>query len=283
MPELPEVETIARRLRATIPGKRIGEVCLSGKSLRRPMPAALAARLQGRLIRGIERRGKYLILEMDPHAFWLIHLGMSGRLFISSRPAERPTHTHATIRFTDGSEMQYRDPRRFGLMDLSEAASLSALPEIQRLGRDPLSSGFRAAWLAAELAQSRREIKAFLLDQGKIAGLGNIYVCEALFQARLHPQRRCHTVTREEAAALARAIRAILRSAIENHGTTFSDFVDADGEPGAHQDFLRVFQREGERCYRCRAFILRVRQGNRSSYYCPGCQDARPGAMRKKG
>jgi formamidopyrimidine-DNA glycosylase len=104
-----------------------------------------------------------------------------------------------------------------------------------------------------------------------------------LFHARLHPQRRCHTVTRKEAAALARAIRAILRAAIENHGTTFSDFADADGEPGTHQDFLQVFQREGKRCRRCRASILRVRQGNRSSYYCPGCQDVGPGAMRKKG
>ncbi len=283
MPELPEVETIARTLRQRIVGKCIAEVCLSGKALRRPMPGDLASRLQGGTIRSIHRRGKYLILEMEPHAFWLIHLGMSGRLYYLPRPAARPRHTHAAIRFTDGGELQFCDPRRFGLMDVYGISRLDALPEVRLLGKDPLSRGFVSNWLVEALAQSRREIKSFLLDQRKIAGLGNIYVCEAMFRARVHPGRRCHTLTRREAAALARAIRAVLRTAIQNRGTSFSDYIDADGEPGAHQDFLHVFQREGERCRRCSATIVRMRQANRSTYYCPRCQDGRTGSEGKRG
>lgn len=274
MPELPEVETIARKLRKTIGGKCIAEVSLSGKTLRRPVPVDFVSRLRGRTIRAVHRRGKYLIVEMDPRAFWLIHLGMSGRLFYSPSPVERPRHTHATIRFADGGELQYRDPRRFGLLAVSEIPRLAALPEIRRLGKDPLSSGFTSRWLWLELAQSRREIKSFLLDQRKIAGLGNIYVCEAMFRAHLNPTRRSNTVARREAAALTRAIREVLRAAIRHRGTSFSDFIDSDGKPGEHQDFLHVFQREGERCRRCGATIRRARQRNRSTYFCPRCQRA---------
>ncbi len=282
MPELPEVETIVRRLRLEIIGKRIAEVSLSGKSLRRPMPGDIAARLRGKTIRSVRRRGKYMILEMEPHAFWLIHLGMSGRLFSSAGPLAGGKHTHATIRFDDGWELQYRDPRRFGLMDVAEGRELSSFSEIRNLGKDPLGPEFDRHWLSAELAQTRRDLKSFLLDQRKIAGLGNIYVCEALFGARLHPARRCNTVTTREAAALTRSVRAVLAAAIVKRGTSFSDYVDTDGSPGGYQEFLRVFYREGERCRRCRSSIRRMRQGNRSSYFCPACQLKRPDHNRKK-
>ena len=142
MPEMPEVETIARKLRRSIAGKQIAGVYLSGKTLRRPMPRDFAVLLKGRTIRSIHRRGKYLILEMEPHAFWLIHLGMSGRLVYGRKPAERSGHTHASVLFTDGGELQFRDPRRFGLMDFYQTASLETLPDIQRLGKDPLGSEF---------------------------------------------------------------------------------------------------------------------------------------------
>lgn len=283
MPELPEVETIARKLRKTIVGKRIDEVCLSGKTLRRPVPADFVSQLQGRTIRAVYRRGKYLIVEMEPRAFWLIHLGMSGRLLYSAGPIERPRHTHAAVRFADGGELQYRDPRRFGLLDVHEILGLAALPEIRCLGKDPLSSGFTSYWLWLELAQSRRDIKSFLLDQRKVAGLGNIYVCEAMFRARLHPMRRSNTVTRREAAGLTRAIREVLQAAIHHRGTSFSDFIDSDGKPGENQDFLHVFQREGEKCRRCAATIRRVRQGNRSTYFCPRCQGGMAGERTKEG
>jgi formamidopyrimidine-DNA glycosylase len=283
MPELPEVETIARKLRKSISGKCIAEVYLSGKALRRPMPGDLAFLLRGRTIRSIHRRGKYLILEVEPRAFWLIHLGMSGRLFYAPEPAERPGHTHASVQFTDGGELQFCDPRRFGLMDFYQVSNLEALPEVQRLGKDPLGAGFDSDWLWPELAQSKRDLKSFLLDQQKIAGLGNIYVCEAMFRARVHPARRCNSVTRREGAALTHSIREVLQAAIRNRGTSFSDFMDSDRQLGAHQDFLQVFQREGEKCHRCRATIARMKQGNRSTYFCPRCQASRLGRKGKKG
>ena len=272
MPEMPEVETIARKLRRTIIGKRVLEVHLSGFPLRRPIPDTFAATLHGRTIRRIHRRGKYLIAEMEPHAFWLIHLGMSGRIFYFRRAGESAGHTHATIRFTDSTELQYRDHRRFGLLTVYEAADLGEIPELRALGCDPLGDGFNGKWLWLRLKQSRQQIKSFLLDQRRIAGLGNIYVLEALFHARLRPTRRCHTISRKDAAALARAIEKVLQHAIRNRGTSFSDFMDSDGELGGYQNHLSVFQRKGKSCLRCGSVIRRVVQGNRSSYFCPGCQ-----------
>jgi formamidopyrimidine-DNA glycosylase len=282
MPELPEVETIARKLRSDLTGKRVAAVILSGKSLRRPLPADFAARLVNRTIRAIHRRGKYLIVEMRPHAFWLIHLGMSGRLSYRSGTAKRPRHTHATICFAGGGELQYFDPRRFGLMDLHETPGLEELPEVRQLGKDPLTSKIAASWLRQELVRTRRDIKSFLLDQHRIAGVGNIYASEVLFRARLHPLRRCNTLSPAEAAALARVTREVLQAALDHRGTSFSDFRDSDGAPGEHQDFLQVFQREGEKCRRCFAIIRRLRQGNRSTYYCPCCQKKVPGGTRKR-
>jgi len=272
MPEMPEVETIARALRKAIIGKCVSRVELSGLSLRRPIADTLETALSGRTVRRIHRRGKYLIAEMDPVAFWLIHLGMSGRILYHPQTAERARHTHAAVRFTDASELHYRDHRRFGLMAAYEVPRLGDIPEVRGLGLDPLEPGFDAVWLHRELRKSRQAIKSFLLDQRKIAGLGNIYVCEALFQARVRPQRRCCTITRHEAAALVHAIVRVLRQAIRNRGTSFSDFLDSDGNLGVQQNYLRVFQRAGQKCRRCRSVIRRLHQGNRSSFFCPGCQ-----------
>ena len=273
MPEMPEVETIARRLRKTIIGKRISEVLLSGLPLRRPILPAFDMKLRNRTIRKVHRRGKYLIIELDPHAFWLIHLGMSGRLFYGLAGGEAAKHTHAAFRFGDTTELQYRDHRRFGLLAAYEVSRLAQIPELRGLGIDPLSSSFSAEWLWSLLRESRQEIKSFLLDQRKIAGLGNIYACETLFLARINPERRCFALRKDEAGRLVLAIRRILREAIRHRGTSFSDFIDLEGTPGSHQDFLHVFQREGEMCSRCNAArIERLRQGNRSSFFCPRCQ-----------
>jgi formamidopyrimidine-DNA glycosylase len=272
MPEMPEVETIARKLRRTIVGKLVKEVRLSGFSLRRPVADTFAATLTGRSVRRVHRRGKYIIAELRPHAFWVIHLGMSGRICYFRGAPETVRHTHAIIRFADSTELQYRDHRRFGLLAAYEVARLGDIPELKGLGYDPLGSGFTGDWLWRELSKSRQEIKSFLLDQRKIAGIGNIYACEALFRARLSPERRCFTIERQEAAKLAAAIGKVMRQAIRNHGTTFSDFVDSEGLMGNHQNFLKVFQREGEKCRRCLSVIRRLHQGNRSSFFCPGCQ-----------
>jgi formamidopyrimidine-DNA glycosylase len=272
MPEMPEVETIARKLRKAVVGKRIAGVTLSGLPLRRPVGEEFAVTLTGRTIRGIRRRGKYLIAELEPRSFWLIHLGMSGRIVYTPLNSERKKHTHAVIQFTDRTELQYCDHRRFGLLSAYPVSRIREIPELKLLGKDPLSAGFSAGWLKPLLVKCTQEIKAFLLDQRRVAGLGNIYVCEVLFDAGIHPSRRCHTINDLEIARIVRGTRKVLRAAIRHRGTSFSDFMDSDGLPGDHQSFLRVFQREGEKCGRCRSIIRRMRQGNRSSFYCPRCQ-----------
>jgi len=272
MPEMPEIETLARQLRAAVVGKRITGVYLSGMALRRPIASTFAARLRGRTIRKIRRCGKYLLVELEPGALWVIHLGMSGRILAGSPPKSRDRHTHAIVQFSDSTCLEYRDPRRFGLLAAYETLKPGQIPEIRELGKDPLSPGFSGRWLRPLLQNSGREIKSFLLDQHKVAGLGNIYVCESLFHARIHPARRCSTLTLEETDRLVRAIRYVLRLAIRNRGTSFSDFMDSDGRPGEYQNCLKVFQRERQKCVRCKAPIRRMRQGNRSSFYCAHCQ-----------
>jgi formamidopyrimidine-DNA glycosylase len=273
MPEMPEIETLARQLRKTIVGKRVVGVRLSGLPLRKPIADTLAARLCGRTVRKILRRGKYLVAELEPKAFWLIHLGMSGRVLYNAPPGVRTKHTHAVFQFSDSTELEYRDHRRFGLLAAYEVRRLGQVPEIRLLGKDPLSRDFDADYLWPLLQKSQQEIKPFLLDQRKVAGLGNIYACESLFLAQIKPTRRCFTFTSEHTTRLIGAIRKVLRVAIRNRGTSFSDFMDSDGKPGENQSSLMVFQREGKECFRCGAQIKRMRQGNRSSFYCSRCQD----------
>jgi formamidopyrimidine-DNA glycosylase len=272
MPEMPEIETLTRKLRKILIGKQVAEVRLSGKPLRKPIADTFAASLCGRTIQKIIRRGKYLVFELEPRAFWLMHLGMSGRVLYHSSAGENSGHAHAIVRFSDSTELEYRDHRRFGLLASYEALQLGQIPQIQLLGMDPLDSMFNRDWLWPLLQKSRQEIKSFLLDQRKIAGLGNIYACEALFHAQINPTRRCHTLTLSETARLVDGIQTVLRLAIRHHGTSFSDFMDPDGKPGGNQINLKVFQREGKECVRCGALIHRIRQGNRSSFFCFSCQ-----------
>ena len=272
MPEMPEIETIARELRKTVPGKRIKGVRLSGQTLRRPVPVSFVRSLKGRTVRGIFRRGKYLVVELHPKIYWLLHLGMSGRLLYHEGAFRTARHTHAVIRFSDGSSLEFRDPRRFGLLDICKVSRLEEIPEIRGLGEEPLGRGFDGHRLHTMIVNSRREVKSFLLDQKKVAGLGNIYVCEALFEAGINPARCCHTLSAEEAFRLARAIRGVLRRAVRMGGTSFSDFIDLEGNTGKNQMHLKVFQREGGSCARCGGSIQRMRQGNRSTFFCDGCQ-----------
>jgi formamidopyrimidine-DNA glycosylase len=269
---LPEIETLARKLRKTLIGKRIIEVQLSGLPLRKPVAESFASNLRGRTIRKILRRGKYIIAELEPKAFWLIHLGMSGRLRFQKPQSRGSKHIHAVVRFSDSTGLEYQDPRRFGLLATYEVFQLSQIPEISSLGMDPLDPGFNDKWLGPMLHRSRQDIKSFLLDQHRIAGLGNIYVCEALFHARIHPARRCHTLDPKETSRLVQGIRRVIRSAIRRRGTSFSDFLDVEGKPGENQNYLKVFQRDGEKCAGCPAPVQRIRQGNRSTYLCSNCQ-----------
>ena len=273
MPEMPEIETLARQLRKVLMGKHIAEVRLSGLPLRKPIESTFVSKLRGRTIRKILRRGKYIIIELDPKAFWLIHLGMSGRILYRPKERVKCKHTHAVFKFSDFTELEYRDHRRFGLLAAYEVLHLRQIPEIRSLGKDPLSSSFCGRWLWTNLQKSRTEIKSFLLDQRKLAGLGNIYACESLFLSRIHPTRRCFSLTSGDAVRLANAIRRVLRTAVKRKGTSFLDFTDSDGKAGENQDYLVVFNKEGEKCVRCSAPIRRMRQGNRSSFYCSQCQN----------
>ena len=277
MPEMPEVETIARRLRKRIVGKRISHVRLSGFALRRPLGDDFAGKLRGRSVTEDPAPGKISRGGTGAEVFLGDPSGDERKNSVSCRAGSRQPSTRTSLsRFSDSTELEYRDPRRFGLMAVYEGMRLGRIPEIRALGRDPLSRGFNGSWLESQLKKSRQEIKSFLLDQRKVAGLGNIYVCESLFLARIHPQRRCFTITGGETARLADAIREVMRNSIRRHGTSFSDFVDSDGNPGENQNHLMVFQRDGQKCVRCRSPIDRIVQGNRSTFYCGSCQ-------RKKG
>jgi len=272
MPEMPEIETIARKLRKAIIGKCIQKVHLSGLPLRKPVAATFAIQVEGRSIRRIHRRGKYLVLELEPLSYCLIHLGMSGRIVVDRSGSQVEKHTQAVLCLSDATELRYMDHRRFGLLATYEVRRIGQIPELERLGIDPLSARFGQDRLWSEILKSRQEIKSLLLDQQKIAGLGNIYACEALYRAGIHPARRCYTLTGDETGKLTNAIRKVVRDAIRHRGTSFSDFMDSDGQAGENQNYLKVFQREGRKCRRCKTGIQRIRQGNRSSFYCPHCQ-----------
>jgi formamidopyrimidine-DNA glycosylase len=271
MPELPEVETIVRSLRPRLLGATIEAVWTSGLPLRlaRPLDTALLRRTcRGATIATVRRRGKYILIETDGNAGVLVHLGMSGRLRLQQAGDAREKHTHVVWSLASGRELRFVDPRRFGLVQA--ATALDELPELTLLGPDPLAE-LDPPTLAAALAGSRAPIKAFLLDQSRIAGLGNIYVCEALFRAGVHPTTPAHRV-RGRAQVLVREIRAVLEAGIANRGTTLRDYVDGEGGAGENQAALRVYGREGQSCATCGAVIRRRVDAARSTFFCPKCQ-----------
>lgn len=272
MPELPEVEMVVRTLRPRLVGERIVAVETSGLPLRRPIDRKRLARAcVGARVDGVRRLGKYWLVDLSSRHVLVGHLGMTGRLLVCDGDAPRAAHTHAVFRLQKGRELRYVDPRRFGVLRAYPAAEASASPELALLGVDPLDPAFTVAHLAAALAATRRDIKAFLMDQSRIAGLGNIYVCEALFRAGIAPTRRSDRVAKR-AAALHAAIIAVLADGIANRGTSFSDYVDADGQAGENQHALSVYGRQDAPCRRCAAALRRVVQGGRSTFFCGRCQ-----------
>jgi len=291
MPELPEVETVRRGLAPAMLGARIDKVELRRKDIRFPFPNRFAKRLTGRRIVELTRRAKYLLFQLDSNETLIVHLGMSGS-FRTEKTAvstpgkfhyERskdPKHDHVVLVLENGWTVTYNDPRRFGFMDLAPTDALARHPRMRGLGAEPLAPEFDARRLAKLFAGARTSLKAGLLDQKRIAGLGNIYVCEALFRARLKPSRpaailadRCGAPTRA-AAAVAEAIRDVLEEAIEAGGSTLRDHRQANGELGYFQHAFRVYDREGSPCVRegCRGTVVRVTQSGRSTFYCSRCQ-----------
>ncbi len=274
MPELPEVETVMRGLAARLTGRTIARAHLARADLRGPAPPDLADRLRGRRIEGFRRRAKYILMRLSGGETLLLHLGMSGRMVFDAPPAK---HEHLVIETTGGTRLGFVDPRRFGLLDLVETAAEDEHPLLRGLGPEPLAPEFTGAALAAALAGRRTALKAALLDQRVVAGLGNIYVCEALFRARLSPRRLAGTATGARAERLAAAIRATLAEAIAAGGSSLRDYVQPDGELGYFQHAWKVYGREGEPCEHCPGppacpGIRRIVQQGRSTFTCPRWQ-----------
>jgi formamidopyrimidine-DNA glycosylase len=267
MPELPEVETIRRQLEPELIGRRIERAEVLDERLSRPEPPrSLEKAVSGRRVEAVERRGKYLLLRFASGRALLVHLRMTGSFGFA------PTsHERAVIELDDGTRLAYRDVRRFGTWLVLEGAELEPYLATKS-GPEPLGPRFTSRWLASQLQRRRAPLKAVLLDQRVVAGLGNIYADEALWRARLSPLRPANEVEPEEVRRLVRAIRAALATGIERQGSTLSTYVTPEGSTGAMQEEFRVYGREGEPCPRCRTPIAKTRVGGRGTWYCPHCQ-----------
>ncbi|GBQ20622.1 bifunctional DNA-formamidopyrimidine glycosylase/DNA-(apurinic or apyrimidinic site) lyase [Tanticharoenia sakaeratensis] len=282
MPELPEVETIMRAMRARLEGQEVAHVLLRRADLRWPIPPALPGVLTGRRIEGFARRGKYILMRIAGGQTMLWHLGMSGRIGLSDvttpnpdgKDAQALTHEHVVLRTVEGTRVGLTDPRRFGAVDLVTTAGEETHKLLAPLGIEPLSRDFNAKALGALLAGRRTPIKAALLDQRLIAGLGNIYVCEALYRAGIHPARLAGSLAPQEVQALAKAVPPVLQEAISAGGSSLRDYRQPDGELGYFQTAWRVYGREGEGCPTCPGMpdcpgVQRIVQSGRSTFFCP--------------
>jgi len=277
VPELPEVETVRRRLEPFLVGRRFDRVEIGDARLTRPFdPVEVAAELQGERVSAVDRRGKYLIVRFESGRALLIHLRMTGNvLHAANGLAEQDDpHRRAVVRLDDGSDVFYRDVRRFGTWLLAEPDELE--PYLgERLGREPLAQAFTTKRLAEALAGRRAPVKAAILDQRRLAGVGNIYADEALWRARVHPLTPAGDLDTEELRALHRGIRAALRAGIERQGATLRDYRTPDGGSGRMQHEFKVYGRDGEPCERCGRPIEKIRAAGRGTWFCPGCQALR--------
>lgn len=286
MPELPEVETVKRGLAPALEGRRLVRVEARRPDLRFPLPARFAERLAGARVDRLDRRAKYLLAHLDTGETLISHLGMSGRFTImadadKARPGDfyyaappDPVHTHIVFETDHGVRIEYNDPRRFGFMDVTATATLESTAHFKDMGPEPLSNGFSAAHLEATFAGKKQSVKAALLDQRIVAGLGNIYVCEALYHARIAPTRAAGRIAPKRLPVLATAIRTVLSAAIEAGGSTLRDYAGAEGALGYFQHTFAVYDREGDACRTamCDGIVRRIVQTGRSTFYCPRCQ-----------
>ena len=282
MPELPEVETVRRGLLPAMDGRVIARAQVNRPDLRWPLPDRMAERLTGARVLGLRRRSKYILADLSSGESLLIHLGMSGRMLVSGavlgdfhhdHPAPQK-HDHVVLDMDGGARVTFNDARRFGVMDLMETAGAETHPLLARLGPEPLGNSFDDAYLVAALQGRRTPIKAALLDQHLVAGLGNIYVCEVLFRAGIAPMRLAGELRPDQVAGLVPIIREVLAEAIEAGGSSLRDHRQANGELGYFQHTFRVYDREGHPCTTpgCTGIIGRIVQSGRSSFHCPHCQ-----------
>jgi formamidopyrimidine-DNA glycosylase len=294
MPELPEVETVARDLQRWVAGARIDDAEVRWeRTIRHPLPAErFVAELRGAAIKSVGRRAKSVLLHLDDGRVMTVALRMTGALIVAAPGTPDDPYARVVFRLADGRELRYRDVRKFGRIGLWEGGGLrrrraTARRRVaergapyrvgqvfERHGPEPLARSFSAARLAERLRGRSARLKTLLLDQSFVAGVGNIYADEALWRARLHPLRAADTLTAADVRRLHRALRSVLRQGIKNRGASFADYVGADGEPGANAERLAVYQRAGEPCLRCGRPIARIVVGQRSTHFCPRCQPA---------
>jgi formamidopyrimidine-DNA glycosylase len=272
VPELPEVETIRRGLEPFVVGRGIERAAIRDPRLTRPFdPDEVARQIQGERISGLDRRGKYLVFRFESGRVLLVHLRMTGNFRVTGNDAASRAHDRAVLRLDNGSDIIYRDTRRFGTWVLVEPEELEPYLA-ERVGEDPLTKAFRTAALAARLAGRRAPIKAALLDQRTVAGMGNIYADEALWRARIHPLRPAGELEPDELRRLHRALRDVLRVGIARQGATLSNYATPNGERGRMQEEFKVYGREREPCPRCGTPIEKIRAAGRGTHYCPNCQ-----------
>jgi len=270
MPELPEVETTRRGIRAALRGRRVAEFVLCNHRLRWPVDRALAKILPGQRVLDVRRRAKYLLIELERGTL-IAHLGMSGSLRVMPADAPWLKHDHYELRLDTGRGLRFNDPRRFGSLHWVTGDPLDH-PLLAGLGPEPLDVGFDGACLAARAKGRKVAIKQFLMDQSVVVGVGNIYASEALFRAGIHPRRAAGKVSLGRLERLAEAVKSVLGEAIRQGGTTLRDYVNADGTPGYFRQKLYVYERDGQACRRCGTAIRKLAQGQRSTYFCPACQ-----------
>lgn len=282
MPELPEVETVRRMLAEHVPRRAIAEASVSRQRLRSVSLASLPARLRGRRFGEPRRTGKFLLLDLDAGLTLLSHLGMSGRWLYWAKgeaPDDSLPHVHLRLHFEGGGRLWYQDVRRFGMLRVVRTTELAHDPSLRLLGPDPLVTPPTGASLRALASGSRTSVKSFLLDQRRIAGLGNIYVSEILFRAAVDPRRRAGALALTEWSRIAGEIVPVLEASIARMGTTFSTYRTIWNEPGQYGEQLLVYDRAGEPCRRCGGAVRRIVQAGRSTFFCPACQ-SRPAAAR---
>jgi len=273
MPELPEVETVRKGLEPVMTGKRIVHADIRREGLRWPFPENMAARLTGQRVDRLRRRAKYILADLDGGETLIIHLGMSGRMLISDGD-ELIKHDHVVLDMEGGKRIAFNDPRRFGAMDLCATDAIDDHRMFKGMGPEPLGNAFDAEYLKARLKGRKMPIKSALLDQKIVAGLGNIYVCEALWRSGISPIREAGKVSAKKINLLVSTIRDVLTEAIESGGSSLKDYRQADGELGYFQHSFAVYGREGEPCRTegCNENIARIVQSGRSTFYCPRCQ-----------
>lgn len=272
MPELPEIETVRRGLAPLLTGRRVLGVKVRERRLREPIAPADLRRLRGATVTAIRRRSKYLLVETSARLTLLVHLGMTGQLWVADPGRPRRPHEHVVIALDDGRELRFADIRRFGLMKVLDSRRVESHPLLRGLGPEPLGEGVTGEILFRATRGRRKPVKNFLMDTRAIAGVGNIYACEALFRSAIHPKRAVRRIGRPGWDRLVAVLQEVLGEAIRAGGTTLRDFLNAEGDVGYFAVSLRVYDREGKPCGRCGASIRRIVQAGRGTFYCPRCQ-----------